>query len=390
MSIPAVHRRIFAASGLLLLAASPAFALDGGAFGDRLKALYADKGATISWQSIDVQGSNIILRGVDVSAKDLQHVSFGDVTLADVAAGQDGAYRIGTVTVPRYGFSKDDYTLSGSNLVMQGVVLPGPNSDAIPSQLGYDDLALDSISIASKGNVVATATGLHVAVGHANGNNEVTFSGSVGSISADLTKIDDEKAKANVTKLGYEQLHGTAELHGSWTLADGHLVVDRYSLAVDNMGKLGSTLDITGYTPAFIKSMRELQSSLKDQKGEAKGLAMLGLLQQIEIGGFSLRFDDDSLTGRLLDYYANQKKVTRDVLVNQIKGALPAVLARIGDPGFAAKVAQAVGSFLDNPKSIEVKVAPPKPLSIAVIAATGMAQPQALPKTLDLDVVANQ
>lgn len=388
MSIRAVHRRLLAASALLVLAASPAFALDAGAFGDRLKALYADRGATISWQSMDVQGSDIELHGVDVSAKDLQHISFGDVTLADVTEEQDGAYRIGKVSVPHYGFSKDDFALAGSNLVIEGAQLPGPNGDATPSQLGYDDMVLGEMSVSSKGNVVATATGFHVAVDHQKDKGEVAFSGTIKSFSVDLTKLNDEKA--DLTKLGYEQLHGTAEMHGSWTLADGHLVVDRYSLAVDNMGKLGSAVDITGYTPAFIKSMRELQASLKDQKGEAKGLAMLGLLQQLEIGGFSLRFDDDSLTGKLLDFYAKQANVTRDALVSQIKGALPVMLAKIGDPAFASQVTQAVGSFLDDPKSIEVKVAPPAPLSVAVIAATGMAQPQALPKALDLSVTANQ
>jgi hypothetical protein len=390
MPLRAGYSRL-AAAAFVLLATSPAYALDGGAFGDRLKAFYAGEGAAIDWQSLDAQGSTVVLHGVNVSAKDVpQAFSLGDVTLDGVNEAPGGGYHIDKVSVPHYAVSKDDFTFSGTNLVIQGADIPGPNAtDALPSQLAYDSMTLDRADFASKTVTVFEADGIHVAIDRKDPG-RIAFSGNVDGFSSDLSKMQNEKAKATAASLGYEQIHGTAEAHGSWSLSEGHLVIDNYTIAVDKVGKLTFTSDINGYTPAFIKSMREIQASLKDQKGEARGLAMMGLLQQLEIGGISIRFDDASLTGKLLDFYAQQKHTTRAALVNQVKGALPVALAKLHDPDFAAEVTQAVGTFLDDPKSIEIKVAPAKPLPVAIIAATGMAQPQALPKTLGLNVTANQ
>ena len=60
------------------------------------------------------------------------------------------------------------------------------------------------------------------------------------------------------------------------------------------------TVDLGGYTPAFVKSMQDMQKQMAAQPAgadnSAQGLAMLGLMQQLTFNSASIRWDDDSLT----------------------------------------------------------------------------------------------
>lgn len=377
-----------AAGALGLIASSPAHALDTNAFGNRLKALYAEQGGTLAWTSIDESGSTIVLHGVTASAKDVSKpFSFGDVTLKGVSEAGDGGYHIDEASIPSYGFSKGDVAVSGTNMVIDGIDVPGPDvTDPVKHQMLYDAMRIDTMSVTSKGANVFQAKDIHGTLDRKDPK-QYEFAGGIGSFATDLTQVPDSK---RLTMLGYEKLNGTIDIHGTWALDQGKLIIDRYDIDVDNVGKLGLTVDIGGYTPAFIKSLKEMQASSSGQDNSAKGMAMLGLMQQLQLGGLSIRYDDASLTGKLLDFFAKQQHTTRDALVNEIKMMLPMMMAQLKNPDFASKVSQAVGTFLDDPKSIEIKAAPPSPVPMATIAMTGMSTPQSLPDTLGVTVSADQ
>ena len=55
----------------------------------------------------------------------------------------------------------------------------------------------------------------------------------------------------------------------------------------------------------------------------AQGMAMLGLMQQLTFNGASIRFDDDSLTGKVLDYVAKQQGMKPEDIANQAKAIVP-------------------------------------------------------------------
>ena len=118
---------------------------------------------------------------------------------------------------------------------------------------------------------------------------------------------------------------------------------------------------------------------------------MLGLMQQLTFHGATIRFDDDSLTGKVLDYVARQQGAKPADIVNQAKAMLPFADGAAQQSRAASKqVTEAVGTYLDEPKSLEIRAAPASPLPFAVIAAGAMAAPKDLPKTLGVTVTANQ
>jgi hypothetical protein len=121
----------------------------------------------------------------------------------------------------------------------------------------------------------------------------------------------------------------------------------------------------------------------------AQGLAMLGLMQQLTFHGAKIRLDDDSLTGRVLDYFAEQQGMKAEDIANQAKAIIPFLTAQLNNPELSGQITAALNAFLDDPQSLEIKAAPAAPVPFALIAAGGMTAPLELPKTLGVSVSAN-
>src|SRR5690606_7736475 len=111
-----------------------------------------------------------------------------------------------------------------------------------------------------------------------------------------------------------------------------------------------------GYTAAFSKSINDLAAQM-DASGEnasAQSMAMLSLVQQLTFGGFSLRFDDESFTGRMLNQIADRQGKEPEQLIEETRSSIQSGLAPSVGSEFAASAAEAVGDFLDTPQNIEI------------------------------------
>ena len=102
-----------------------------------------------------------------------------------------------------------------------------------------------------------------------------------------------------------------------------------------------------------------------------------------------MRYQDQSLAGRILDMLAKQQGISRADYAKQISGALPFLLAALNNPAFQNQVADAVGTFLQDPKSLTVKLAPKTPVTGAEIMSIAGSSPQTLPDRLNASVTAN-
>ena len=161
----------------------------------------------------------------------------------------------------------------------------------------------------------------------------------------------------------------------------------RYS--VDDAADLNLTMDIGGYTPELVGAMQDMQAQMAGQSEEQMGMAMLGLMQQLEINALAIEIDDNSLTNRILDFVAEQQGMNRQNVVAMAKGVLPLGLAQLQDPEFAANATAAIGSFLDDPQSLRVAAEPTNPVPLAQLMAAAMSAPQMLIKTLAVTITAN-
>ncbi|MEO3998748.1 hypothetical protein [Mesorhizobium sp. CAU 1732] len=360
---------------------------------DRLKALVEDQSAKIEWTSADISGSDAVLVDVKVGG-DGQMVPIGNVTLMGIEESDVG-YRVESITLDRY--AQDN--ASGTSVTVDGVSMTGvilPSEDEVDNFGGflfYETADVNEVRVNTGGSDVFSLTDMRIEVTDAAAGEPMGFTGTAEGFTADLSSIQDPQQKAVIQALGYEKISGTFELAGSWNPQDGRMALSQYDLTVADAGTLGFSFDLGGYTPDFIKSLRELQQQMAarpEGDNSAQGLAMLGLMQQLTFNTAEIAFTDDSLTNKVLDFVAKSQGMRPSDIANQAKAVLPFAMAQLNNPELTAMVTQAVSAFLDDPKSLRITAEPGNPVPFALIAAGAMSAPQELPKTLGVTVTANE
>ena len=379
----------------LVLAAMPhiAHAQSADEVAERIQALLAYQGMQVSWAGIAEQGDGLVLQGVSASIDGLEgSAPIGDITLSDIS--QDGdMILVGSVSMPSYYRNQDEMTLSISGISITGLQLPAVNAaDAMTTVLMYDTADVGEVSFSGGGQEIFSISQLHAET-EISDDGTYTFGGAVEEFFLNLAMVDDAQSKAVIDALGYQTIKGYIEMAGTWDPQDGRMIIDQYETSIAEAGTIGMTLDISGYTPQFIQALRDMQARMAATEGQdqsAQNMAMLGLMQQINLHGATVRFDDDSLTDKVLAFVAAQQGAQPADIKNQAKAVLPFALAQVGNPELTAAVSAAVNAFLDNPESLEIRVEPENPIPFALVAASAMTAPQSLPQQLGFGIAANE
>jgi hypothetical protein len=383
---------VFGASALLLFVANPAFAeIDAKKVTDAVAAQLAKQGLKVTIGSSTLDGGNVIAKDISMTFAESEPFKLAQVVLESVTEDGKGGYVIGTIAGPATVIEEKDMKIDFGASALTGYSVPAvDNPDPIASLGIYESLTVGPLKISNKGAEVFRMDGIKSTMSKYEAGKPFTFDASIDGLWGDLTKIEDPQAQKTIADFGYKEVTGDVKMKGSWNPADGRMTVTEGAYNFNDVGKLNVLMDFSGYTPELIKGLQAMNTTMEGQDESAKGLAMLGLLQQLNFVSMSIRFDDASITGKVLDYAAKQAGQDRAAIVNQTKGVLPFALAQLKDPDFAQKVTEAANAFLDNPKSLEIKAAPAAPVPFAMLMATGSTAPEALIKQLNVTVTANQ
>lgn len=393
--------RTFAFSAALCAAISAvapqAFAFETTSALDRLKAIIAEQGFDMAWTAATPQDDDIVLDGVSFAlAGDPERVTVGQVTLTDVTEEDDDIIRIGSMSLPSFETTSPDGShLAITEIVAEGIDLAGPATTDELTKLGiYEGMSVGKLEIDKAGAKMATMQDFAMTVARTD-TGGLTFEGGVDTLSIDMTQSPDQKTKDMMAAFGYNTLSGGVTLSGGWDPVSGKTTLDDYSFTVDDAGTLGMTLDLSGYTLAIAKQLREASKKMNapgmtEEQKSAQGLALLGMLQGLTFASATIRFDDDGLTQKALDYAGKQQGMTAVDAANQTKAVVPFMLAQLQNPEFTAQVSAAVNAFIDNPKSIEIAAKPATPQPFAMLLAAGMGDPKMLITTLGVTVKANE
>lgn len=390
----------------------PAMALDAQAFVDRIAEVYKPLGydftfgaATLDGDTITVDGGTVTI----VSSPDaaLEPMTFDtEVTFTGVVENADGSYTAESVTIPDIDtdFAEEPAGhLTLSDIRVDGFYLPAGNP--VPSigllQL-FQSFSTGPLSVTRDGEEIFSFETMA---------SQSTFNPSfatteladlsstflISGISADLTSVaeEDPGAGATIEALGLTNVTGEIYMEMSWAMADGHLDVTAFTLDFDDVGALDLTFEVTGFTPGVLDQIYAMQASmsaggeLTEEQAQAQMMQGMALMQGVNIVSAAIRYDDASLAGKLLDFFAAQSGADRASFVEGLKAMLPAMLAETGIPALNDLVVPPVSAFLDDPQSLEVSVNPPSPTSLLVLMAAA-ANPAGLITALGLAVEANQ
>jgi hypothetical protein len=383
-----------AVSVIAICFASPAMAdVDPNKVSEAVTALMKGYGLQIKATSAEGQGANVVLKGLTFTAPEGTDVKqIGDLTLNNVSETPDG-FLIGEISAPAKAYPVKDGTWNFGGASVKNITLPAAgNTDPTKQIILYETAEMGASKFTTtEGKDFITFAGAKATVTNADGQ-KVAFDMAAPEIKINTAAIpnNDPQFTAAMEEFGLTNLEMQVSAKGSWSLTDGRIAITEETFAIKNAGKLNFTADISGYTPQLAASLRDMITSSAGKSDAEMGAKMMGLVGQITLNGVSLRFDDESIAGKALDFIAKQSGQPKEALVAQAKGMAPLMLMQLQDPDFSVATTNAISAFLDNPKNLEIKIAPAAPVPVSQIIASGMAAPATLVKQLGLQVVANQ
>lgn len=356
-----------------------------------LQRQYSLQGIEIAAGSTQSRGDDVVFSDVKLTMTDAdQAIAIDEIVLEDVVEAPQGGFIIGRAAVPAFNSEKDGFSIAFEGAALEGYFVAGPDEqDPVLKSGLFRTATVGGIAIGKGAAPFLTLQGATVEMGPYEAGGTMDSKVELKDFSLDFTQLDDPKAKMTASELGYEQVTGRMSAEGSWDAATGDLSVVQ-SFMIDDAATLNMQIAIGGYTSELVAAMQQLNLQMSGQSEEAKGLAMLGLMQQLQFASMSIELDDDSVTGRILDFVAKQQGANRESVVAMAKGTLPVALMQLQNPAFAASATAAIGAFLDNPGSLTIEASPAAPVSVAQIAAAAMAAPQSLVDTLGLKITANE
>lgn len=388
---------------------APAMALDADAFIDRVETVWKGYGYDLQFGAATLDGNSVVVDGLTVTIATSPEAGMEplvidtQITFSNVAEGADGSYTAESISVPDIDteFSADPVgRLTLRDISLEGFYVPGADKGVALGSMQW-------LEYASTGPLSVTRNGQEV-FSIASTESRSTFNPSqtsddlidlhsrfaINGISADLSSAEDLEAKQVIEALGLTAITGDITADLTWSMADGHMIFNEFLFDFDNIGAINIKTDLTGLTLDVLDKIYAMQAAISsdgemtEEQAQAQMMQGMALMQGVSIVSASVRYDDASLAGKLLDFFAAQSGADRPGFVEGLKAMLPVVLAETGIPALSDLVVPPVSAFLDDPQSLEVKVAPASPTSLLVLMAAA-ANPAGLISALGLAVEAN-
>ncbi|WP_066181780.1 hypothetical protein [Hoeflea olei] len=377
----------------------PAWALDADDFATKVAALATRGGAKLSFSAVEPDGSTVVLKSVRIEVPDAKPLAIGDVTFEGVEEEDDGSYYVEQALFPSVDMEKDGARLTVDDIAMTGLTVP---AEPVSDETSLDGLSLaygmstGPIKVVKDGKQLFSMSGIEQTTERADDGSSlaVDFEGS--DIMIDLSMVENPKVKDALSSMGYTSLHGDLKLKGTWDIEPGILDLSEYSLALDDVGRLAMSFQISGYTLDLVKALQQAQAAAAANPDpqaaqQAMGLASLGLMQQLNFVSAKITFEDDSVTEKALAYAGKQQGMSGEQMGMAFKGMLPLMLGQLGIPALQQQVSAAASTYLDNPGNITITAKPANPVAVPVLMGAGMGgDPKTLVDLLNVQVTANQ
>ncbi|MBU4530059.1 MAG: immunoglobulin domain-containing protein [Hoeflea sp.] len=349
----------------------------------------------MSFSAVEPDGDTIVLKSVRMQAPGDPALELGDITFTGVEEDDDGSYYVDETAFADINMEKEGIRLTVADIELYGLTVPArPGYDTMDNIVFYEGLSTGRIAVEKDGKETFSMASMTQEVERADDDSSVSLTMDGSDMAIDLSEIDDPKAKAALSELGYTNLTGDFKIDGKWEVEPGIFNMREYSLRLDDVGRLAMSLEISGYTLEFIKALQQAQTAAQinpDPKAaqQAMGFAMMGMLQQLSFNSASIQFQDDSLTGKALAYAGKQQGVTGEQMGQSLKFMVPMMLGQLGIPALQQQITAAANAFLDNPQTFTITAKPANPVGVPMIMGAGMGDPKSLVDLLNVKVTAN-
>ncbi len=358
-------------------------------------------GAEVDYESVDEDGSgNVVLKGLSVTkpAKGEEPgltMKIGETAFNDISEEGDTLYKVGSAS-----FKDTTVDVTGKDFSFSMSMPEGTAEDwfirETPENPTPEQAMMAGSALARKmtgGKMTFTAMGQSVT---ADGL-EATWDGDPNTLAGTYTmKVTNIAIPEQVVtmmdpsgmlkQLGYSSLSFDVSGDGTTTKTG------------DNFGYTINTA-ISGRDMAGIKlgiSASDIPMAVfaELQKAQAAGTepdfnALMPQIQNISFNSASLRFEDASLTKKLLPMLAAMQGMDEKTLVASVGPMMQMGLMQLQNEAFATQAVAAVNAFLSDPKSLTVAAKPAAPVKVSDFMAMNPNAPGEAITKLGVSVSAN-
>ncbi len=358
--------------------------------------------ATPAYDKIETDGSgNVTISNVaaTVGAQDptsTVKLSIGSIALQNVTPEANGLINVGSATFSdtKLEFAGPDNKSIVIEIPKSGaedwhVAVPGANPTPLQSFRATMGIARKMTS----GEIKVTAEGQTFTakgVESAWSGDPVTGAGKTTMSLTDL--VIPEAALAMMDPSGQLKALGYSNITLNMT-GDGELTVAGDSFGMN--GTFGvSSKDMAGFTFSYgaseipIAVMAELQTAQKTGRPPDFNMLMPQLMN-VTLSGFKMRFEDASITKKVLPLIARMQGMDEAAMVANAGAMMQLSLMQFKNQAFTDQVVGAVNTFLKDPKSFTVSLQPAAPVKVQQVMTLDPSNPGAAIDLFGASVTAN-
>lgn len=377
---------------LLLLTSTPALAIDAKILIDRYAKFAGDQGQAFEYESIEGSGDTFTVVSPSWTIPQVPPIKSDRAVFSGVEEATDGSVVVGSIEIGALRAGSGDISVTIDGATMKNLQIPkAGETEPLRQILYYQSFKTGKTVVMRNGAEVASMGSADIALSPYSQTEPITMSMNMNDIAFDLSAVPDPKFQSALSDLGYESAFtGRIKMDGTWSMPTGVMEIGTYDMIVDKVGTFSFPFVITGYTAENIVEMQQLSKSMQGETDQAElDKISMAMFAKLAVKSGTIRFTDDSITKRALDFAGKQMGQPPEQLAAGAPFMVGAAMAQLNMPELTQQISRAVGQYLQNPGNIAVSVNPADPVTFQEMAATGQANPKALVEKLRLEVSAN-
>lgn len=363
--------------------------------------LQRQTGAKPSYDSLKADGGNVTITNLALAraAKDNDpalSAKTAEVTFTGITDQGNSLWQIGKATFTN---TSVEVIGNGANL---SATIPNASAEgwyvrAVPATPSPKEELLSTLTFANKmtsGPITITTSGQTVKIDSIDSSWSGDPATGIGKFALKVSNVAVPEATlalfdtGNMWKsMGYSGLNFDIGTDGDLAQSGDNLAYSfQLSLGARDVGAISLNAQVDNLPVAAYAQM------LKDQMA-GKGIdfaAMSPQLQGVEVKGGSVRFDDASITRKMLPLIAKMQGMDEQVLLASIPPTVQLTFVQFQNAELTKQAVEAVSKFLADPKSLMLSIKPPAPLKVSDFASFDPAKPGEAITKLGVSVTANQ
>lgn len=403
-----VSRISLATAALLMGAGQSALALEPTAFADRLVEAAKFMGMALSYDEATLEGQTVTLSGFTIAVPGEDSIEIdGDLVFENVVETPEGAYTAERATIAdiEYTDAEEGLSLTFVDISAEGIWLPAEVTVETAVELSfelYDRISAGPLTISDlDGTELFSVALMETWIEPTETGGGIGSGFAIEGIRADLSSVEDIEAQAVFDAFGVEVFSASMTGYGVWWPDTGRVEVEDMAIVLDDLATLRMAFAAEGYTREFYADLMEINTKMAELAEAGEEIddatmaqidaAMLDSVSALTIVNGSIRYEDDSLFMKTLDFVGAEQGVDGETFAAGLRFMVPMVLAEVENPAFRTMVTEAVNTFIEDPQSFTISIEPEEPIAFADFETLDIeADPFVVLELLNVQVTANQ